>query len=73
MKELRAALADQLKQPDGPTSELANVLKRVGKEAHQKNVPPEELIVIFMTQFIPSSTYPVRRDLRTLVYSAFEE
>jgi hypothetical protein len=47
MKELRAALADQLKQPDGPTSELANVLKRVGKEAHQKNVPPEELIVIF--------------------------
>jgi hypothetical protein len=47
MKELRAALADQLKQPDGPTSALADVLKRVGKEAHQKNVPPEELIVIF--------------------------
>ena len=47
MKELRVALADQLKQPDGPTTELANVLKRVGKEAHQKNVPPEELIVIF--------------------------
>jgi len=35
--------------------------------------PKEELIVVFMTQFIPSSTYPVRRDLRTLVYSAFEE
>jgi CubicO group peptidase (beta-lactamase class C family) len=33
--------------------------------------PREQLIVIFMTQLIPSTTYPVRRDLRTLVYSAF--
>lgn len=33
--------------------------------------PREKLIVIFMTQLIPSSTYPaMRRDLRTLVYSA---
>lgn len=35
--------------------------------------PAEELIVIFMTQLIPSATYPVRRELRTLVYSAFED
>jgi CubicO group peptidase (beta-lactamase class C family) len=34
--------------------------------------PREQLIVIFMTQLMPSATYPVRRDLRTLVYSAFE-
>jgi CubicO group peptidase (beta-lactamase class C family) len=34
--------------------------------------PREELIVIFMTQLIPSATYPIRRELRTLVYSAFE-
>ncbi|HMG13552.1 MAG TPA: hypothetical protein VK571_10260 [Gemmatimonadaceae bacterium] len=47
MKELRTALADQLKQPDGPTPELADLLKRVGKEAHTNNIPPEELIVIF--------------------------
>jgi CubicO group peptidase (beta-lactamase class C family) len=33
--------------------------------------PKEELIAIFMTQLIPSSTYPIRRELRTLVYSAF--
>jgi CubicO group peptidase (beta-lactamase class C family) len=33
--------------------------------------PREELIVIFMTQLMPSSTYPLRRELRTLVYSAF--
>lgn len=34
--------------------------------------PREELIVIFLTQLMPSSTYPLRRELRTLVYSAFE-
>lgn len=34
--------------------------------------PREELIVIFMTQLMPSASYPLRRELRTLVYSAFE-
>ena len=32
--------------------------------------PREELIVIFMTQLMPSTTYPIRRELRTAVYSA---
>jgi CubicO group peptidase (beta-lactamase class C family) len=32
--------------------------------------PREELIAIFMTQLLPSSAYPVRRELRTMVYSA---
>ena len=32
--------------------------------------PKEDLIVVFMTQFMPSSTYPIRRELRTLIYSA---
>ncbi|HLX38055.1 MAG TPA: serine hydrolase domain-containing protein [Candidatus Binataceae bacterium] len=35
--------------------------------------PKEELITIFMTQLMPSSTYTIRRELRTLVYSAFTE
>ena len=35
--------------------------------------PREELICIFMTQLLPSSTYPIRRELATLVYSAFTE
>jgi len=35
--------------------------------------PQEQLIVIFMTQLMPSATYPLRRELRTLVYSAFED
>jgi CubicO group peptidase (beta-lactamase class C family) len=33
--------------------------------------PREQLIVIFMTQLIPSTLYNIRRELRTLVYSAF--
>ena len=35
--------------------------------------PAEEMIAIFMTQLIPSSTYPVRREMRTMVYSAFDD
>jgi CubicO group peptidase (beta-lactamase class C family) len=32
--------------------------------------PREQLITIFMTQLLPSSTYPVRRELQTLVNAA---
>lgn len=32
--------------------------------------PQEDLSVIFMTQLMPSSSYPLRRALRTLVYAA---
>ncbi|HUA36356.1 MAG TPA: serine hydrolase domain-containing protein [Candidatus Binataceae bacterium] len=35
--------------------------------------PAEDLITIFMTQLLPSAAYPIRRELRTLVYSAFTE
>jgi CubicO group peptidase (beta-lactamase class C family) len=35
--------------------------------------PAEELIAIFMTQLLPSSTYPVRRELRTMVYSGITD
>jgi CubicO group peptidase (beta-lactamase class C family) len=35
--------------------------------------PAEELIAIFMTQVLPSSAYPIRRELRTLVYSAITD
>lgn len=35
--------------------------------------PMEELIAIFMTQLMPSSSYNVRRELRTLVYSAIDD
>jgi CubicO group peptidase (beta-lactamase class C family) len=35
--------------------------------------PAEELIAIFMTQVMPSSAYPVRRELRTMVYAAITD
>jgi len=35
--------------------------------------PAEELITVFMTQVLPSSAYPLRRELRTMVYSAITD
>lgn len=32
--------------------------------------PMEDIVVVFMTQLLPSSTYPIRRELRALVYQA---
>ena len=32
--------------------------------------PLEDLYVVFLAQLIPSSTYPIRRELRTAIYSA---
>ena len=34
--------------------------------------PAEELAVVLMTQLMPSSAYPLRRDLKTMVYAAIE-
>ena len=35
--------------------------------------PLEEIVAVFMTQLIPSSTYPVRREVRTMVYAALDD
>jgi CubicO group peptidase (beta-lactamase class C family) len=35
--------------------------------------PVEEVTAVFMTQLLPSSSYPIRRELRTLVYGALVE
>ena len=35
--------------------------------------PVEDVCVVFMTQLMPSSTYPVRRELRTMVNAAIVE
>jgi CubicO group peptidase (beta-lactamase class C family) len=35
--------------------------------------PQEDLIGMFLTQLLPSSAYPIRRQLRTLVYSAISD
>ena len=35
--------------------------------------PVEELAVVMLTQLMPSSTYPIRKELRVLTYAAIEE
>ena len=35
--------------------------------------PVEELIVVFMTQLIPSNDYPLRRELQVLVNAAIDD
>ena len=35
--------------------------------------PVERLTMVFMTQLYPSSTYPIRRQLKTLIYSALTQ
>ncbi|HEY0330753.1 MAG TPA: serine hydrolase domain-containing protein [Rhodopseudomonas sp.] len=35
--------------------------------------PAEQLITIFMTQLLPSSAYPLRRELRSMVYAAITD
>ena len=35
--------------------------------------PVEDLTVMFFAQLLPSSTYPIRRQLKQLVYSAIVE
>jgi hypothetical protein len=47
MKELRTALIEQLNRPEGPTQELATLLRKVAREAHARDIRPEQLIVIF--------------------------
>ena len=55
----------------------ANVLDSVGEFAWGGAAstyfwvdPVEEVIAVFLTQLLPSSTYPIRRELKTLVYQA---
>ncbi|HLA14197.1 MAG TPA: hypothetical protein VJZ25_04165 [Gemmatimonadaceae bacterium] len=47
MKELRSALIAQLQHPEKPTPELTALLRSIGKEAHEREVRPEQLIIIF--------------------------
>jgi CubicO group peptidase (beta-lactamase class C family) len=35
--------------------------------------PEEDLFVVFLTQLIPSSTYPIRRELRSRIYQAIDD
>jgi CubicO group peptidase (beta-lactamase class C family) len=32
--------------------------------------PVEDICMVFMTQLMPSSAYPIRREIRTMIYAA---
>ena len=32
--------------------------------------PVEDITMVFMTQLMPSSTYPIRREIKTMIYAA---
>jgi hypothetical protein len=47
IEELKAALAEQLRNHHSPSPELTNVLRKAGGEARDKKIRPEELLVLF--------------------------
>ncbi|HJQ11252.1 MAG TPA: hypothetical protein VJ840_09500 [Gemmatimonadaceae bacterium] len=81
IKELQSALAEQLRKPDRPTPELNSLLKRVAREARDKNIRPEELLVTFkqLWNSIEESMRPrtadqferIRQDLVTVCIKAY--
>jgi len=81
MKELRTALTEQLKRPERPTPELTLLLKKIAREAHEKDIRPEELIVMFkqLWNSLAESLRPqnadqyerVRQNLVTLCIQAY--
>jgi hypothetical protein len=47
MTHLRTVVIEQLKQPEAPTAEMVRSLRNAGREAREKNIPPEAVIVTF--------------------------
>ena len=55
MKELQAALTEQMRKPDQAAPELHSILMRVAREAREKSIRPEELLVMFKQLWISLS------------------
>lgn len=47
IKELRSALTEQLNRPDREAPELHAILTRLAREAREKSIGPEQLLVVF--------------------------
>ena len=47
IRELQSALAEQLRKPDRASPELHALLTRIAREAREKGIRPEQLLVIF--------------------------
>ncbi len=64
MKELQSALTEQLRKPDQVAPELHSLLTRVAREAREKNIRPEELLITFkrLWNSLAESTRPQTAD-----------
>jgi hypothetical protein len=47
VKHLRTVVIEQLKKPEAPTTEMIASLGTAGREARERNIPPEAVIVSF--------------------------
>ena len=54
------------------TVEFGRILPPEPNQASSRSIhdPGLDLAVVFLTQLIPSSSYPLRKELRALVYSS---
>ena len=61
---LRAAVVEQLQNPDAPSSELVKRVEHLGKEAREQNIPPENVIITFKQLWndVSESLRPQRHD-----------
>jgi hypothetical protein len=61
---LRAAVVEQLQNPDAPSSELVKRVEQLGKEAREQNIPPENVIITFKQLWndVSESLRPQRHD-----------
>lgn len=81
MKELQSALTEQLRKPDQVAPGLHSLLARVAREAREKNIRPEELLVSFkrLWNSLAESVRPqsadqferIRQDLVTACIKAY--
>jgi hypothetical protein len=47
MRDLRTVVIEQLERPEVPAPEMITSLGNVAREAREKNIPPEEVIITF--------------------------
>lgn len=58
------ALTEQLQRPDAPNQALTGLLHKMAREAHDQDIKPEELIVIFkqLWNSLAESLHPQNAD-----------
>lgn len=81
IKELRSALTEQMKKPDRVAPELHSILMRLAREAREKSIGPEQLLVVFKQLWnsladsvrsrTPDQLERIRQDLVTACIKAY--